>query len=166
MNSMKTANDHSTATMQEALIITRTFSLTAATIWEAWSEPKSFKKWWGPKEYDCPFCSINFKVGGNYLASMRLKKDGTEIWSTGQYKEIIPQQKIVYTDSFADSKGNVVDAGYYKMPAMPVETQVTVTLQDIAGRTMMTLQHQGIPGEMQEDCRKGWQSSFDKMEAI
>lgn len=163
---MKTENDITNDIMHQELIITRSFNLLPASIWKAWSEPESFKKWWGPKGYDCPTCSIDFTVGGRYLTSMRLKKDGTEIWSTGHYNEIIPQQKIVYTDSFADSNGNIVDAAYYKMPPMPVELQVTVTLQEIAGKTLMTLQHKGIPEEMQEDCRKGWQSSFDNMETV
>jgi len=163
---MKTENDSSIATMHKELTITRAFNLPVATIWKAWSEPESFKKWWGPKEYDCPSCSIDFRPGGKYLASMRSKKDGTEVWSTGYYTEIIPQQKIVYTDSFADSNGNIVESGYYKMPAMPVETEVTITLEKADSNTIMTLRHKGIPEEMQDDCRKGWKSSFDKMATI
>jgi len=163
---MKTQNNGSTATLHDELTIERKFNLPVATIWKAWSDPESFKKWWGPKEYDCPSCSIDFKVGGKYLASMRSKKDGSEVWSTGRYQEIIPNQRIVYTDSFADSKGNIVDGAYYKMPAMPEETQVTITLREVGGNTFMTLRHEGIPEEMQDDCRKGWQSSFDKMEKI
>jgi hypothetical protein len=39
-----------------------------------------------------------------------------KIWSTGRYKEIIPLRKIVLTDSFADSEGNIVPASFYNMP--------------------------------------------------
>ena len=161
---MTTQNDSATAEQQKTLSITRIFNLPLSTVWKAWTEPESFKKWWGPKEYTCPYCSIDFKVGGKYLASMRAA-DGTEIWSTGIYKEIVPQSKIVYTDSFADSKGNVVDAAYYKMPAMPLELLVTVMLEEAVGKTKMLLQHKGIPEEMREDCINGWQSSFDKLES-
>ena len=161
---MTTQNDNATAEKQKTLSIKRTFNLPLTTVWKAWTEPESFKKWWGPKEYTCPSCSINFKVGGKYLASMK-GPDGTEIWSTGTYKEIVPQRKIVYTDSFADSKGNVVDAAYYKMPAMPRQLMVTVSLEEADGKTTMSLQHKGIPEEMLDDCTKGWQSSFDKMES-
>jgi len=161
---MATQNDSATAERQQTLSIKRTLNLPLATVWKAWTESESFKKWWGPKEYTCPYCSIDFKVGGKYLASMK-GPDGTEIWSTGTYKEIVPQRKIVCTDSFADSRGNIVDATYYKMPAMPRELTITVTLEEADGKTRMSLQHEGIPEEMQEDCMKGWQSSFNKMES-
>ena len=161
---MATQNDSAIAERQQTLSIMRTLNLPLSTVWKAWTEAESLKKWWGPKEYTCPYCSIDFKVGGKYLASMK-GADGTEIWSTGIYKEIVPQRKIVCTDSFADSKGNIVDATYYKMPAMPRELTVTVTLEEADGKTVMSLQHEGIPEEMQDDCRKGWQSSFDKMES-
>lgn len=160
---MANYNASATAEQQKTLVIKRVFDLPLSTIWKAWSQPESYKKWWGPKEFTCPYCAINFTTGGKYLSSMK-GPDGKEIFGTGTYKEIVPNKKIVYTDSFADSKGNVVPASYYNMPDMPLELTVTVTLEEKDGKTNMTLQHEGIPAEMFDDCTKGWQSSFDKME--
>ena len=162
---MTTTNYIPTTAKQKTITIKRTFNLPLDTVWKAWTEPESAKKWWGPKEYTCPYCSIDFKVGGKYLNAMK-GPDGKEIWSTGTYKEIIPQKKIVYTDSFADSKGNIVDAAFYKMPGeWAMELMVTLAFEEVGGKTNMTLQHAGLPVEISDECIKGWQSSFDKLES-
>ncbi|MBC7773824.1 MAG: SRPBCC domain-containing protein [Phycisphaerae bacterium] len=154
-----------TATENKTISIKRTFNFPLNTVWKAWTEPESFKKWWGPKEYTCPSCTIDFKVGGKFLNSMK-GADGKEIWATGTYKEIIPLKKIVYTDSFADSDGNIVPAAYYNMPGeWDMALLVTLEFEEVNGKTNMKLQHAGLPAEISDDCIKGWQSSFDKLES-
>jgi uncharacterized protein YndB with AHSA1/START domain len=142
----------------------RAFSLPLNTVWKAWSDAETMKKWWGPKEYTCPYCTIDFKLGGKYFNAMQ-GPDGKKIWGTGTYKEIIRHKKLVYTDSFADEKGNIVDASYYNMPGnWPKEMLVTVELEEDGDKTVMKLHHAGLPPEMADDCVKGWNSSFDKLE--
>jgi uncharacterized protein YndB with AHSA1/START domain len=63
---------------QKTVSINRLFNLTVDTVWKAWSEPEQFKKWWGPKDYTCPVCTIDFKVGGENLACMK-GPDGKDI---------------------------------------------------------------------------------------
>lgn len=162
---MTTNNDIATAANQKTITVKRIFDLPLATVWKAWSDAESLKKWWGPKEYTCPDCTIDFKVGGKFLASMQ-GEDGKKIWSTGTYKEIIPLKKIVNTDSFADSEGNIVPAADYNMPGeWADELMVTVEFEEVGGKTNITMRHEGLPAEMSEDCIKGWQSSFDKLES-
>ena len=75
-------------------------------------------------------------------------------------------KKIVYTDSFSDEKGNQVPASYYNMPGdWLMEQEVTVTLEDVNGKTKMTMEQTNIPEEMYDDCISGWQQSFDKLES-
>lgn len=153
-------------TENKTLTIKRTFNLPLNKVWKAFSEAESCKKWWGPKDFTCPDCTIDFKQGGKYLMSMQ-GPDGKKIWSTGIFKEIIDHQKIVYTDSFADINGNVVPAVYYKMPGeWPLELFVTIELQEVDGKTNLSLLHDGIPEEMQKDTMEGWQQSFDKLESF
>ncbi|MEP7265017.1 MAG: SRPBCC domain-containing protein [Bacteroidota bacterium] len=160
---MENNSNTSTAEKYKTISIKRTFDLPVNIVWKAWSEPESFKKWWGPKEYICPDCTIDFKTDGKYLASMQ-GQDGKKVWSTGTYKEIIPLKKIVCTDSFADSEGNIVPGSVYKMPEMPMVLMVTVEFEEADGKTNMSLHHAGLPVDMADDCIKGWQSSFDKLE--
>ena len=161
---MTTSNDISTAEKQKTIIIKRTLDLPLSTVWKAWTEPESFKKWWGPEGYTCPDCRLDPREGGKYLYSMK-GPDGKKIWGAGEYLEVVPKNKIIYLDRFADEEGNTVPASYYNMAGeWPEEMLVTVSLDEVAGKTNMTLAHSDLPAEMADDCIKGWQSSFDKME--
>lgn len=155
---MKTSADKS------ILSITRIFDAPREEVWKAWTDPEHFKRWWGPKNFTTPVSKIDFRVGGKYLNSMR-SPEGQEYWSTGIYREIVPFERIVCSDSFADEKGNVVPAAHYGMGGdWPLELLVTVTFEDAGGKTRMTLRHEGIPeGTMSEQTRAGWNESFDKL---
>ena len=149
---------------QKTVSIERTFDLHAKKLWQAWTEPESCKKWWGPKDFTCPHCEIDFKVGGKYLNCMR-SSEGAEFWSTGVYKEIIPGKKIVFTDSFSDKNGNAIPASDLNMPGnWPMELLVTVTFEETGGKTKMNMQQVGVPQEMYDECIKGWNECFDKLE--
>ncbi|MFI5211881.1 MAG: SRPBCC domain-containing protein [Ignavibacteria bacterium] len=147
------------------LVIERIFEAPPEMVWRAWTDPENMKKWWGPKDFTCPSCRIDFKVGGKCLFCM-LSNEGKEYWSTGTYNEIIPLKKIVCTDSFSDKDGNVIPASELGMPGKdwPLEMYVTVTFEDLGGKTKMTLKHVGIPGaEMSDMTGAGWNQSFDKL---
>jgi len=156
-----------TDTTEEALVITRVFDAPRELVWKAWTEPEHMMRWWGPRAFTCPHCEIDFRVGGKILASMQSPEfnEGRPIWSTGVYREIVPLERIVMTDSFADEKGNVVPATHYGMGEdIPLEMLVTVTLEDLGGKTRMTMRHEGLPaGEMKDGANQGWNESFDKL---
>lgn len=164
-----TAVRHDRATKlpgSEDLVIKRTFDAPQEAVWKAWTDPRHFMRWWGPKEFTSPFCTIDLRVGGKYLACMR-SPEGQDYWSTGVYREIVPTKKIVYTDNFADPKGNIVPASHYGMQGdWPSELLVTVTFEEEGGRTNMTLRHAGIPPETISDCEAGWGGSFEKLAGV
>jgi len=149
---------------KEALTITRWFDAPRELAWKAWTEPERMKKWWGPQYFTAPVINIDFRVGGKYLSCMR-GPDGKEYWSTGDYREIVPPERLVMTDHFADEKGNVVPASHYGMIGeFPLELLVTVTFETIGSKTKMVLRHEGIPeGMMKEMTKAGWSTSFDKL---
>lgn len=156
--------EKSTKEKKETITINRTFDLPLDTVWKAWSESENVKKWFSPEGYTCPSSSIDFKEGGKYHNSMKAP-DGKETWSTGTFKEIVDHKKIVYSDSFADSEGKVVSASYYNMPGdWDKELKVTVEFEEKNGKTEMKMRHEGLPAEVADDCIKGWQSCFDKLE--
>jgi uncharacterized protein YndB with AHSA1/START domain len=157
-------NSEATNTGARDLVITRIFDAPRELVWKAWTEPEHFKRWWGPKDYTSPVCEIDLREGGKYLYCMR-SPEGRDYWSTGVYREIVPMERIVCTDSFADEKGNPVPASHYGMPGdWPQELLVTVTFEDHEGKTKMTLRHAGIPsGTMGDNAEAGWNESFDKL---
>ena len=152
------------------LKIERIFDAPRELVWKAWSDPELYKKWWGPKIFTAPVIKIDFRVGGKFLGCMRgIAGDfsGKDFWSTGTYKEIVPMEKIVVTDSFSDEKGNIVSSEHYGMKGMPLEMLVTVTFEEMPdGKTKMTLKHEGIkdiPDEHRKGMDQGWKESFDKL---
>lgn len=146
------------------LLITRMFDAPRELVWRAWTDPEYFKRWWGPRDYTCPFCEMDLRPGGKYLYCMR-SPQGMDYWGTGVFREVVLLERIVFTDSFADEKGNVVPATQYGMsPDFPLEMLVTVTFEDLQGKTKMTLRHSGLPtGPDLDGTQQGWNESFDKL---
>jgi len=144
--------------------ITRIFEASRELVWRAWTDPQQLMRWWGPAGFTSPTCQIDLRVGGKYLFCMQ-GPDGTKIWSTGVYAEIIPLERLVYSDSFADEAGNAVPASHYGMgDEIPFAMVVTVTFEDLDGKTKMILRHEGLPaGELSEMTAVGWNESFDKL---
>ena len=94
--------------------------------------------------------------------------EGRDYWSAGVFKEIVPLERIVYTDCFSDEKGNIVHASEHGLPGngWPMEMRVTVTFEDLGGKTKMTVHHIGHPaGEVSEMASAGWNQSLDKLAA-
>jgi uncharacterized protein YndB with AHSA1/START domain len=156
-----------TTVEEGTVVIERVFDAPRELVWKAWSDPQMAMRWWGPEGFTAPAAEIDFRVGGKMLLAMQSPdfNEGRPIWSTGTYREIVPLERIVVTDSFADEKGTVVPATYYGMPDnFPLEMLVTVTFEDVDGKTKMTLRHEGLPaGEMREGAGTGWNESFDKL---
>ncbi len=161
---MAETRSQKTAAIEQDIVITRIFDAPREQVWKAWTEPEHLKRWWGPKNFTAPVSEIDLRVGGKYLNAMR-SPEGQEFFSTGVYHEIDPPEKLVFTDSFADEKGNVVAASHYGFgDDFPVELKVTITFEEVDGKTKMTLQHEGFPaGEMREMTTAGWNESFDKL---
>lgn len=152
------------ADIQNDIVIYRVFDIPLNKVWKALTEPEEFKKWWGPKGFTCPSSKMEARVGGIYLNCMK-GPDGKEYWSTGTVKELIPEEKLVVTDSFSDDKGNIKPASDYKMPGnWPKELLITFELEEADGATKLRLRHEGVPGEVHDECRNSWNESFDKLE--
>lgn len=141
--------------------VSRTFEAPLELLWKAWTEPEHFMKWYGPKGFTAPTCEIDLRVGGRHLWSM-LSPDGMQMYSTGIYKEVVPMERLVYTDSFSDAEGNVTSPA--KM-GMPGTMDVTVTFVHADGKTTVTVSHVGY-GAGAEHAGMGWEQAFDKLAAV
>lgn len=153
-------------TTQQDLVITRIIDAPRERVWKAWTEPEQIKRWWGPKDFTAPVVQIDLREGGKYLLSMK-SPEGEEYWSTGVYKKIVENEKLVITDSFADKDGNLVPATYYGLSAnFPEETRIVVTFESQDGNiTNLTLTQVGLPvGEVLDQTKSGWNESLDKLE--
>jgi len=161
---MSAKTDPGAAGSKRDLVITRIFDAPCSLVWKAWTDPKHVMRWWGPIPFTSPVCTIDFRVGGKFLFCMR-SPEGQDFWTLGVYREIVANERIVYSDYFSNEKGEILSASQYGLPGdWPDETIVTLTFEDHAGKTKMTLQHAGIPaGESSEMTQAGWSTSFDKL---
>jgi len=146
------------------ITITRIFDAPREKVWNHWTDPIQYKCWWGPKDFTSPYANLDVRKGGRYLVSMR-GPDGKQYWDTGTYEQVKPLHHLVYTDTFADDKGNIVPASYYGMgPDKPLDMAVVVSLEDYGNQTRLILEHCGLPeGDMLENAETGWNQSFDKL---
>lgn len=144
--------------------ITRSFNAPRELVWNAWTDSEQLKRWWGPKVFTAPVCQLDLRVGGKYLFCMR-SPEGQDFWSAGVFQEIVPPERLVFTDNFADADGNIVPASHYGMAGdVPLAMIVTVTFKEVDGQTQMTVKHSGLPaGEMADMTQAGWNESFDKL---
>ena len=151
---------------REEFMITRVFEAPRDLLWQAWTDPETVKKWWGPKLFTASVIKMDVREGGTYLGCLR-GPDGRDYWSGGTYREVVSQERIVAADHFADAKGNYVPASYYGMPGdAPQEQMVAVEFHDLGGKTRMTLHVSGmVPGQMTDMAVAGWNESFDKLAA-
>ena len=148
---MAEKTDAPATSSRRTLVIDRVFDAPRELVWKAWTDPEMAKRWWGPRGFMAPAAEIDLRVGGKYLFAMQSPEfnNGEPIWSTGVYREIVPYERLVCTDSFADEKGNVVPATHYGMTEdFPREMLVTVELEEIDGKTKLTLRHEGMPADM------------------
>lgn len=150
---------------EKQVVVSRSFDAPLELLWKAWTEPEHFMKWYGPKGFTTPTCEIDLRVGGRHLWSMK-SPDGMQMYYTGVYKEIVPMERIVYSDSLSDAEGNVMSPSAMGMPeGSPASMDVTVTFAHEDGRTTVTVSHLGY-GEGAEHAGAGWDQAFDKLTAV
>jgi uncharacterized protein YndB with AHSA1/START domain len=153
---------NTTISKEDAVVIERIFDAPAEFIWQMWTDPEHFKQWYGPKGFTVPVAEMDLRVGGKRLICMASPDGSMKMWTTGEYVEIVPNQRLVYTESPADEHGDVVPPTAMGMPeGYPARTEVTVSLEEIDGGTRMVMTHAGVPAE--SGAGGGWEQAFDKL---
>src|SRR6202167_4958286 len=157
-----------TGNEKERMVITRIFDAPRALVWKAWTDPQYVMQWRGPKGFTSPVCKIDFRVGGKFLCCMK-SPDGQEGWNAGEYHEIVPLEKIVYSMYFADSQGNKVDPAELGIEHEAIDdARDVVIFEDYGnGQTKLTM----IGNETMEDAKnsgqvEGWNEILDKVAAV
>src|SRR3977135_4357865 len=151
---------------QDAVVIERSFDAPVDLIWKMWTDPEHFKAWYGPDGATIPVAKMDVRVGGTRLVCMEMQRpDGPmQMWFTGEYREVVENRRLVYTESMSDENGNVVPPTDMGMPAAhPTTTEGRAHLESIGGRTKMVLPHAGIPAD--SPGAAGWTMALDKLAA-
>ena len=147
--------------------IERTFDAPIATIWQMWTEAEHFASWYGPMGATIPTCTMNVEIGGTRHMCMEMETpNGTmQMWFVGEYREISPMTRLVYTESMSNEAGDVLTPADMGMPGDgPSVTEVVVELTEAGDQTHMKMQHIGIPHDSPGGM--GWNMALDKLEGL
>lgn len=156
--------DNDTTAAQDALVLARTLDAPVSLVWQMWTQPEHFKQWYGPRGFSVPVAEMDVRTGGRRLVCMASPDGIMKMWTVGTFIEIVPEQRLVYSENPADEKGEAVSPASVGMPeGYAATTQVTVLLEDLGDQTKMVLTHLGVPAE--SGAGGGWAQAFDKMAA-
>lgn len=139
--------------------VVREFDAPAALVYRACTEPELVRKWWGAKRGSMTVCEIDLRVGGSYRFVMDAK-GGMEVGFHGEFREIVPNEKIVQTEA------------YEGIPDPDASANVnTMTLTEKDGRTRMELIIQAVNKisrdmQIESGMEEGMQESYDDMEEV
>jgi uncharacterized protein YndB with AHSA1/START domain len=117
-------------------------------VYRAFSDADAMAKWLPPNGFTCRVHHLDFKVGGTYKMSFTNFTTGKGHSFGGEYKELVPNKRLRYTDHFDD-------------PNLPGDIQVTVELREVLVGTELNIVQEGLPDVIPvEACYLGWQESL------
>lgn len=117
-------------------------------VYRAFLDPEAKVKWLPPHGFTAKVHHIDARVGGSYKMSFTNFTTGKSHSFGGQYLELVPNERLRYTDQFDD-------------PNLPGVIQVTVNLKEVFCGTELNVTQEGIPDSIPaEACYLGWQESL------
>jgi uncharacterized protein YndB with AHSA1/START domain len=123
-------------------------------VYRAFVEADALAKWLPPNGFTCTVHHLDAKVGGTFKMSFRNFTTGGSHSFGGKYLELVPGERLRYTDKFDD-------------PNLPGEITVTVTLKPVTCGTDVNIVQDGIPDAIPvEMCYLGWQDSLRNLAAL
>jgi len=136
-----------------SLEIIRFINAPPARVYKAWTDPAELQRWFGPEDVRTIKIDADVRVGGKYRWDL-LKQDGEEWACLGEYRELVPGKKIVFTWKWDD------DESWENHNSI-----VTVEFSAHGGGTEVKLTHEKLPSEESRDRHnQGWNSVLDRLE--
>lgn len=132
----------------------RVLAASPEKIFKAFTNADAMSSWLPPYGFTCKVHSMEVKVGGTYRMSFTNFTTDSTLSFGGEYLEIIPNEKLKYTDRFDD-------------PNMPGQMITTIELKQVLCGTELFATQEGIPESIPvEMCYLGWQESLDKLKRL
>jgi len=144
----------------------RTFNASPDKLWRIWNDPDAIEKWRGPRHYTAPIIRNDPRIGRTYLWSMK-SPEGEMSWTTGVYKKVLPNVRIVSPMSFGDATGRPIPGSKVPVPGhWPNEILMVTDFTQSGGKTKVTVTEVGIPLIVKLLSKIAWQQQIDKVETI
>ena len=134
--------------MPSTIRLHRVLGTRPEKLYRAFLEPDGLAKWLPPDGFACTLHAFDATKGGSFRMSFRNFTTGGSHSFGGEFLELVPHERIVYTDRFDDE-------------ALPGEMRVTVTLKPVSVGTDISIVQEGVPDLIPpEACYLGWQQSL------
>jgi uncharacterized protein YndB with AHSA1/START domain len=145
----------------EQILITREFDAPKHLVYRAWTTPELVKRWWSAKRGEVTIAEIDLRVGGAWRYAM-VTEDGFEVAFHGEYREIVPNERIVSTEVYE---------GVPQGEAGQEGTLNTATFTEANGRTTLTILVQAPSKEVRDaiidsGMEAGMQDAMDLLEQV
>ena len=85
---------------ERQIMIVREFAAPARLVWKAWTTPELIRRWWHAKRGEVTLAEVDLRVGGKWRWVMVTTEGGFEVAFHGEYREIVPHERLVYTEVF------------------------------------------------------------------
>jgi len=140
------------------IVIERIVDAPAALVFQCWTDPKHLASWWAPHGFTNPVCELDVRIGGAWRIVMRAP-GGTEYPCHGIYQEIVPPERLVFTNIATDAAGNAVLDGLTSVTFLEMDgkTKMTVT----TGATALV----DYARAYLEGMEIGWTQSLERLDA-
>jgi len=137
--------------MPNTIKLHRVFTAKPDKVYRAFVEPDAIASWLPPFGFTCTVHELDVKTGGKHRMSFRNFTTGNSHSFGGIYVEVVPGQKLIYTDKFDD-------------PNLPGEMKCAVTFKAVSCGTELTVEQSNLPDVIPpEQCYLGWQESLRKL---
>lgn len=134
--------------MPHSVQLHRVLTAPPEKVYRAFIEPDALAKWIPPDGFTCTVHALEARVGGGFRMSFRNFTTGHEHFFGGEYLELVPNERLCYTDRFDD-------------PNLPGELRVTVSIKPVSLGSDLAILQEGIPDLIPaEACYRGWQESL------
>jgi uncharacterized protein YndB with AHSA1/START domain len=132
----------------------RVFKTTPEKVYRAFLDPQAMVKWLPPHGFTGKVDHVDERVGGTYKMSFTNLSTGNGHSFGGEYRELVPGERIVHTDKFDDAN-------------MPGEMVTTITFRKVLVGTEINIVQEGVPEMIPvEMCYLGWQESLDLLKLL
>lgn len=138
-------------TEKPSLTLTRHYPVGPEKVWRAWTEAQAVKKWWGPGPGEpVSAAELDVRVGGRFRITFG-GPDGKAHTCAGEYKEVTPNRKLVFTWCWPNSTPERVSV-------------VTILFKAVPSGTDLTFKHEQLFDEkVRDDHKRGWSGTLDKL---
>jgi uncharacterized protein YndB with AHSA1/START domain len=146
----------------EQILITREFDAPKHLVYEAWTTPELVKRWWNAKRGEVTIADIDLRVGGRWRYVM-VTDDGVEVAFYGEYREIVPNERIVSTEVYEGMPEGT--------PEAEAGTLNTATFTEADGRTTLAILVQCPSKDIRDaiiesGMEAGMQDAMDLLEQV